>query len=212
MSFRPQARRLVAPICFALALGGPLAGEHGARADTLSEAAHAIETLIAQGQSEDAVAAARQFLRRVTDQTGFGVTNARLIESPATGYGIYVPRESNTYLPGDPVYAYVEVYGFSLSSQRNGANRLMFDVAFTLDTPDGQQMTDAMIPMGEILLESFSEPVDGYFHLTYRVTGAEGAFNLRTRVTDRESGQSAEFVLPVVFAASTPQAAPAIGK
>jgi hypothetical protein len=67
-------------------------------------------------------------------------------------------------------------------------------------------MTDAMIPMGEVQLDSYSQPVDGFFHLTYRVTGAEGPFTLRTRVVDRASGQTAEFSLPVVFGAGSASA------
>ena len=46
---------------------------------------------------------------------------------------------------------------------------------------------------------TFSDPIDGYFHLTYRVNGASGPFLLRTLVTDNASGQTAEFTLPVVF-------------
>ena len=181
-----------------IALGAALVPP-AAQAGPLTDAASDIEAMIAQGQTEDAVAAARDLFRAVTNLTGFGVTNAQLIEGPATGFGIYEPRGDSVYEPGEPIYAYVEVYGFSLTPQENGFNQLLFDVTFTLDAPDGEQMTDAMVSMGDIRLESYGEPVDGYFHLTYRVTGAEGAFVLRTSVTDRESGQTAEFSLPVIF-------------
>ncbi|WP_323037854.1 hypothetical protein [Pararhodobacter sp.] len=181
-------------------------------AGPLTEAASAIELLIAQGQTREAVDAARDFMRAVTDLSGFGVTNAQLIASPATGFGIFEPRASNVYRIGDPVYAYVEVYGFSLTPQPSGVNQMRFDVAFTLDSPDGRQMTPELIPMGDIQLESYREPVDGYFHLTYRVTGAVGAFTLRTSVTDRESGQRAEFTLPVVFEDAPSGLAPSVEK
>ncbi|WP_461470717.1 hypothetical protein [Pararhodobacter sp.] len=160
-----------------------------------------IQTLLDQGDREAAVREARAFLRSVTAEAGFGVTNARLTEGPATGFGVFSPREDNVFAPGEPVHAYVEVYGFSLTPGPDGSNRMTFDVSFTLDSPDGVQLTDALVPMGEVLLQSYSSPVDGYFHLTYRITGAEGTFNLRTHVVDRASGQSAEFVLPVEFAA-----------
>lgn len=168
-------------------------------AGALTEQAAQIEALIEQGRAQDAVVAARGLLRSVTTMTGFGVTNARLVDGPASGFGMFEPRQGNRYAPGDPVYAYVEIYGFSLTEQASGANQLLFDVDFTLDSLDGRQMTDSMIDMGEVRIESYSAPIDGFFHLTYRVTGAEGAFNLRTHVTDRASGQSGEFVLPVVF-------------
>ncbi|GAB1381182.1 hypothetical protein [Pararhodobacter aggregans] len=186
----------------ALALAAVMALPGTAPAQDLTEAATAIEQLLATGRGPEAVAAGRMFLRHVTGEAGFGVTNARLTLLPAEGYGMFEPRPTNVYALGEPVYAYVEVYGFSMTPLANGANRLLFDVSFTLDSPEGRQMTDAMIPMGEVQLDSFSQPVDGFFHLTYRVTGAEGPFTLRTHVVDRASGQTAEFSLPVVFGAA----------
>ena len=207
MTIGSIVRAYTAPFLVALPLlFGTLVVPSDADADVLSDATAEIELLIAEGRQEDAMSAARQFVRLVSDMTGFGVTNAQLIEGAATGFGVFEPRDSNVYMPGEAVNAYVEVFGFSLTSSDAGTNRLLFDVAFTLDSPGGEQMTDALIPMGEIQLESYSEPLDGYFHLTYRVSGADGAYNLRTQVTDRESGQVTEFVLPVVFETPDPPA------
>ncbi|MFN4098911.1 MAG: hypothetical protein ACK4GT_03965 [Pararhodobacter sp.] len=178
------------------------------RAQSLTQAAASIQDLIDTGRGTDAVAAARLFLRQVTDEVGFGVTNARLTIAEAEGYGMFEPRPDNRFAVDEPVFAYVEVYGFSLERLANGANRLLFDVSFTLDTPEGEQVTDQMIPMGEVQLDSHSQPVDGFFHLTYRVTGAEGPYTLRTLVVDRASGQRAEFSLPVEFS----NIAPALSK
>lgn len=132
--------------------------------------------------------------------------NARLTVTPASGYGVFEPREHSVYAIDEPVYAYVELYGFSLTPQPDGTHALVFDVFFTLDTPDGQQITEQMVPMGEIRLISHSEPLDAFFHLTYSITGAEGPFVLRTRVVDRASGQSADFTLPLEFRGENPDA------
>jgi hypothetical protein len=195
MGFGAVAR--VVAVAGMMAIGGlssPLS------ADTLTEAAERIQSLLDQGEGEQAMRAARAFLREVTDETGFGVTNARLTAGPATGFGVFTPRPDNVYAPGEPVFAYVEVYGFTLTPESGDVSQMMFDVSFTLDSPDGAQMTEDMVPMGEIMLQSYSQPIDGYFHLTYRISGAEGVFNLRTHVIDRATGDSADFVLPVEFA------------
>lgn len=195
-----------------LALAVSLAtGTPAARADTLAEMAAHIQALLDSGQGPQAADAARGFLRAVTAQAGFGVTNARLTASEATGFGVYEPRADNVYHPGEPVYAYVEVYGFSLTPHEGGTNELLFDVSFTMLSPEGRQLTDHMVPMGDIRLSSFNLPVDGYFHLTYRINGFEGPSILRTHVVDRASGQSADFDLPVVFAAPDAAAAPSPG-
>lgn len=176
--------------------GGPV------QPDSLSVAAAQIEALLADGQGDAAIDAARRLMRSVTQRVGFGVTNARLTTAPAEGFGMFESRVSNIYNLDEPIHAYVEVFGFSMTPQPDGSNRLLFDVTFTLDDAEGRQMTDALIPMGEVLLDSFSQPLDGYFHLTYRVTGATGRVMLRTQVTDRATGTMTEFTLPVVFQAS----------
>ena len=186
----------------------PVQALPGEGAHPLQDAAARIEALLAAGQRAEAYAAGRAFLRQVTQATGFGVTNAHLTQGRAEGFGMFQPRADNVYLAGEPVEAYVEVYGFSLTPRPGNVNQLLFDVAFTLETPDGRQMTDSLVPMGAIQLDSRSSPLDGFFHLTYRVSGAVGAYALRTEVVDRASGQRAEFTLPVVFVdpAGQPQA------
>lgn len=197
-TFPRRARPVTGPALACLLASATLPSLSGAQ--SLPEAAQAIQQMIDTGQGPQAVAAARQFLRQVTGQVGFGVTNAQLTVTPAEGFGMFQPRPNNIFALGEPVYAYVEVYGFSMSQLTNGANRLLFDVSFTLESPQGQQMTDSLIPMGEVQLDSFSSPVDGFFHLTYRINGAVGDYVLRTLVVDRATGQRAEFRLPVIFA------------
>ena len=192
-----------AMILAAATLAAPVSIAHAQAADPsadLGASAAAIDRLLSEGRGLEAAQAARHFLHAVTARAGFGVTNARLTVTPAEGFGMFQPRPDNVYAIDEPVHAYVEVYGFTITPVDPGVNRLLFDVAFTLDDAEGRQMTEQMIPMGEVRLDSFSQPIDGFFHLTYRVTGATGAFTLRTEVIDRASGQRAEFRLPVVFA------------
>ena len=190
--------RLSFPGMRALALMAGL-GLTAAQAQPLGDQAEAIRQLLDSARGPEAVVAARRFLRQVTDEAGFGVTNAQLTVGPAEGFGMFEPRRDNIFRRDEQVLAYDEVYWLSMQRLATGANRLLFDVYFTLDTPDGQAVTPSMIPMGEVMMDSHSEPVDGFFHLTYRVTGAEGPYTLRTRVVDRASGQRAEFSLPVEF-------------
>jgi hypothetical protein len=139
MSIRSRFRaRLPAALASALMLGAvaglpPLATP--AAAQSLTEAAAAIERLLDSDRGPEAVAAARMFLRHVTGEAGFGVTNPRLTVVPAEGYGMFEPRPDNVYAVGEPVYAYVEVYGFSMTPLVTGANRLLFDVSFTSTAP-----------------------------------------------------------------------------
>lgn len=202
-----QVARTVAPPAPAPAPIAAPAVMGGVAGRSLTQLAAQIETLLARGQSEAAIAAGRDFLRSVTERVGFSVANARLTQTTAEGFGMFESRADSVYEIGEPVFAYVEVNGFSLTPQPDGRNQLLFDVAFTLDSLDGRQMTDAMIPMGEVRIDTHGQPLDAFFHLTYRVTGAEGPFRLRTEVRDRATGQVAQFVLPVEFRTDPPPAA-----
>lgn len=166
----------------------------------LSEQASLIGQLLAQGSGLEAVRAVRALSQWVSAQAGFGVLDATLTEGEATGYGVYVPRADNVYSAGEAVRAYVELYGYTVEPTRGGAHRLTFELAFTVTGPDDAPMIDHYVPMGEVVISTHSVPQDSYLALTYRISGLEGAATIRTRITDRASGNIAEFAMPVVFA------------
>lgn len=174
-------------------------------ADTLSDRAASIEAALASGDGDAALEQTREFHHDVATRAGFGVRRAVLTEEPATGFGIYTPRAEPVYAPGDPVYAYVEPFGYSLQPDGQGLNTMLFDIDFALMTTDGQPLTERM-PMGVVEMASRSRPLDAYFYLTYNISGPEADYLIWTRVTDRPSGQEAEFTMPVTFrAVSAPQ-------
>ena len=178
-----------------------LTGAAAASAQTLTSRVAAIEAALASGAAEDALQQARDLHHEVAAQAGFGVRQAVLTEELATGFGIYTPRAQPVYAPGAPVFGYVEPFGYSLQPGADGLNAMVFDIDFALLTPAGEALTD-ITPMGVVELSSRSRPLDAYFHLTYQITGPEGEYLIWTRVTDRPSGQEAEFTIPVSFGAA----------
>lgn len=172
-----------------------------AAADTLAERAGSIEAAIGAGDGGAALDQMRAFHHEVAARAGFGVRQAMLTEAAATGYGIYTPRPESVYAPGATVYGYVEPFGYSLQTDAQGLNAMLFDIDFALQTSDGEPLTD-LIPMGAVELTSHNRPLDAYFHLAYEIDGPEGDYLIWTRVTDRPSGRQAEFTLPVTFRAA----------
>lgn len=191
-SFVTVTARALAPI-LALALLADTA-----LAETISERAARIEARLAEGDGAAAVAEARSLYHAAAERAGFGVQGAILTTEPATGFGIYTERAEAVYAPGDPIYGYVEPFGYSLRLNAAGLNEMVFDVDFALMSPSGEPLTDTMA-MGEILITSYNQPIDAYFHLTYRITGPAGHYVIWTRVTDRPTGRQAEFSIPVEF-------------
>jgi len=190
-------RFCLATVLFAFSLCGV------ANADTLSTRIAEIEAALAAGDGAGALAQTRALHHAVADRAGFGVNQVILTEAPATGFGLYTPQAQPVYAPGAPVYGYVEPFGFSLEPVGDGMNALLFDVDFALLSTDGEPLTDIM-PMGEVELTSRSRPLDAFFYLTYNISGPDGDYLIWTRVTDRPSGQEAEFTIPVTFRAHPP--------
>ncbi|MEZ5752270.1 MAG: hypothetical protein R3D60_09995 [Paracoccaceae bacterium] len=198
------SRSLVPVVALLAGLAGPV----WAQQTPLQAQLGTIEAFLDAGDAEGAMNAARALVRLVGETAGFGVWNARLTQDVATGFGVNVPRADNVYAPGEPIYAYVEPFGYSLSPIGGGENQLLFEVSFTIDDPDGRQLTQGMIDMGQINLRTRGEPVDAFFHLTYNITGVSGPATLRTEVIDVATGQVDVFTLPVVFASPPAPAAP----
>jgi len=176
-----------------LAVTGP-----GAGAETLAERLGGIEAALEAGDAGAALEQARDLHLDIGTRAGFGVRQAVLTEEPATGFGLYTPRARPVYAPGTPVYGYVEPFGYSLQPAGQGLNAMLFDIDFALLARDGQPLTERL-PMGAVELTSRSRPLDAYFHLTYTINGPAGDYLIWTRVTDRPSGQEAEFTIPVTF-------------
>ncbi len=189
---------LVAPMTALCLAGSP------APAQTLSERVATIEARLAEGDGDAAMAEARALLFDVNEQAPFGVRNARLTVEPATGYGVYEPVIEAVFAPGSPVHGYVELHGFSLVRNAVGVNQIAFDVAFAMLDPDGNFLTD-VTSMGAVEIVSRNRPADAFIHLTYRIRGAEGPYVIWTEVTDRASGESATFELPVTFDETAPE-------
>lgn len=191
-TFVTVTARALAPI-LALALLADTA-----RAETLSERAAHIEARLAEGDGAAAVAEARRLYLDAAGRAGFGVQGVVLTTELASGYGVFTERAEAVYAPGEPIYGYVEPFGYSLRSNAAGLNEMVFDVEFALMSPSGEPLTD-ITAMGEIEITSYNQPIDAYFHLTYRITGPAGPYVIWTRVTDRPTGRQAEFSIPVEF-------------
>jgi hypothetical protein len=181
---------------YALAVSAAIALHPPAMAQTLSERLTEIDTLISAGDTSAAAQAARQLYHAIGRQAGFSISAPILTVGQAAGFGVYERRADNRYRSGETIYAYIEPFGFSVVPTGDGASRLVFDVEFLVLGPDGRDLS-GVLPMGEIILDSLAMPVDAYLFLSYDLQAAAGPYILRTRVTDRPSGEQAQFDFPV---------------
>jgi hypothetical protein len=165
-------------------------------AQTLPERLSEIETLIERGDTGAVSQAARELYHTISRQAGFSLSDPIQTVGQAMGFGLYERRAGNLYRSGETIYVYLEPFGFSVTPGPDGLNRLVFDVDFLVLAADGRDLS-GVISMGEIVLSSFAVPLDAYLFLSYDLEASPGPYILRTRVTDRRSGELAQFDFPV---------------
>ena len=169
-----------------------------AAAQSLADRAALIEAHIAAGRTAEAHAEARALHRAATLAAGFHLTPPVLTAEPARGLGVYTPRASAIYPPGEPVLQYFEASGFGLEPGPDGTNRFRLQIVFRLIDATGADISGP-VDMGVIAFETRAEPTETYVDLTYNIRGVTGPHLLRTSVTDLVTGRSAQIEQAVEF-------------
>ena len=132
--------------------------------------------------------------------------NATLTEGPATGYGSFTPAADNSFAAGDPIHVYVEVLGYGWRDKSEGTGdgtvAIELDADLQLISADGvtlarqDKFLSTEIVSREMRLETFlafEANLSGF---------APGDYQLSYRLTDRVTGKTAEFSLPITLTAA----------
>lgn len=166
-----------------------------ALAGSIAEQGVAAERLVGEGDPLGALAALEAATSEVWTKMPMQLRNVALIES-ATGYGIYVPRESDVFAQGEAVLIYVEPLGYLYGKNSVGAKEIALDVDLDLLDASGD------VVFSKTGLVELRQPVrydNREFFLTVdlNLTGAPagkyvGKFTLR----DGHSKKNAAFDMP----------------
>jgi len=165
-----------------------------ADAGTLAEAAVGIEAMIAADDLEGALAAAQDLHAQVWEMTQIlGFTEALLVAEPAAGYGIYNPRETITFKPGEPIVIYAEPTGFGYGSPGDGLYAIGFIVDLQVRTAGGEVLGDSP-NLTELNLTSRDRNREFQANITYTLEGlAPGRYVLQTTLRDKNSVKNGSF-------------------
>jgi hypothetical protein len=171
-----------------------------ATAGPLTDKAAEVEALLSAGDDKGAIAAARDLFGAAwAASTGLAIGETVLLAEPASGYGIYNPRATDSYKLGEPVLIYAEPMGFGYGSPSQG----LYSIGFFVDLK-------VMTEMGEILadLQNLTEldqisryPLREFqANLTYNLKGiAPGRYILQTTLRDKNSAKIGTFENTVEF-------------
>ena len=161
---------------------------------TLAEAAIEAEAMIAADDLDGALAQARDIHAQIWDMTqNLGFTEALLVAEPAAGYGIYNPRETISFKPGEPIVIYAEPTGFGYGSPGEGLYAIGFIVDLQVRTAGGEVLGDSP-NLTELNLTSRYRNREFQANITYTLDGlAPGRYVLQTTLRDKHSVKNGIF-------------------
>lgn len=186
----PAARLPLLLTALAATLWLPLAAGAGEIADKAAEA----EAMLASGDDLGAVTAAREAFAVAWNSTaGLSFGETLLLAEPAAGYGIYNPRESESFKIGEPVLIYAEPIGFAHGSAGEGLYAIGFFVDLKVSTEAGEVLGELQ-NLTELDLASRYPNREFQANLTYDLEGlTPGRYVLTTTLRDKYSAKIGSF-------------------
>jgi len=113
----------------------PLQSLAGPIVDTATEA----ERLLEANDPAGAMNAIRSAYDEVWAKMPLTASNVTQIDS-ADGFGVYAPRASDVYKPGEPIAVYVELAGYALGRNNTGGSEIGADVDIELKNAAGKMV------------------------------------------------------------------------
>lgn len=171
-----------------------------AHAGEIADKAAEAETLLTAGDDAGAIAAARDAFGKAWDATtGLAIGETVLISEPASGYGIYNPREGDKFKIGEPVLIYAEPMGFAYGSPGEGLYSIGFFVDLKVMSEAGEVLGDLQ-NITELNLTSRYPNHEFQANLTYNLEGVPpGRYVLQTTLRDKNSAKIGSFENTVEF-------------
>lgn len=125
-----------------------------------------------------------------------GIRRAVFVASPPEGFGIYEPRSSNRFRPGETLLVYAEPIGFGWKSIGGDRVEFGFDVDFVVKERDGT-IVGGKDKFARLVLQSRNRNREFMLKLSLNLTGAPpGDYVLQFRLRDIASDKSTSFELP----------------
>ena len=159
-----------------------------AGAGPLVDAATRAEQLATSGDPIGAHGAMRDAFGTFASTLPFTIGKAAFVSEPPEGYGMYSPRPTTTYKPGEPLISYVEPVGLSWRPIEDGRVEAQFTVDLELLNNKGDTLAEQKA-FGSFTFRGFVRNQEVFAKLTLNVEGPPaGDYVLRYRFRDAISG------------------------
>ncbi|GAB5505057.1 MAG: hypothetical protein JJ911_04495 [Rhizobiaceae bacterium] len=154
----------------------------------------------AAAQTLDDIIAAEEAVIEVWEQTPLTFRTAIFADASPGGFGIYVERAHNEFLPGEPIIVYAEPVGYAWHESPDGTYTFGFNVDFLLKDANGK-IVGGQENFQQLELNSRYRNREFMLTLTLNVDGAPaGEYEIEYRVRDVASDKAGTISLPFYIA------------
>jgi hypothetical protein len=166
-----------------------------AAADEIAAKAQDAEALLGQSKAVEAIAALDEAQGVAWEKSPLAFRRALWVAEKGSGYGVYNPRENDTFAPGAPMLVYAEPIGFGWNhSGEIFRTDLIADV--TIRAKDGKQLFQQE-EFQKLQLASRVRNREFMVNFTYTLSGiTPGDYLLETTLRDQVTGKKGSFTLP----------------
>ena len=167
----------------------------------IAEQAATIESRLSEADSAGAISLAQDLLASVWGQSlELSFTQALLVEQEATGYGIYNPRKTIIFKPGEPILIYCEPVGFDYGNPGQGLWSVDFFVDLQVLDAGGNQLANLPdVTQYTMVSRHLNREIPANF--TYTLGGIKpGRYTLVTTLRDKNSTKLGSFQTAIEIA------------
>ncbi|MEM8812259.1 MAG: hypothetical protein AAGF59_06530 [Pseudomonadota bacterium] len=152
------------------------------------------------GQYEDAWNALDEVETALWEKRPLGLSASLFVTGPAAGYGLYTPRESDTFGKGETVFVYLQPVGYGYERAED-LYRISMTADFELRTPTGQILAEEE-GFSQLSLESRAPNREFQASFSFVFENLEpGRYTLLIRLRDETAGEQTETGLPFSISA-----------
>lgn len=116
--------------------------QHPAAEGPLTLAARPLDAAVAAQSPADWVAQEPALQEALWQARGFHIARAVFVAAPAAGFGIFDPRNSAQFKPGEPILIYAEPRGYGYGAKGEGVEEIAFDIDLQVLDSAGKLLAD----------------------------------------------------------------------
>jgi len=133
----------------------------------------------------------RAVLQEFWGMSALLLQNVRFVKTENNTFGVYEPKETEEYAPGDAIYLYMEPVGYTSKKKESGKYEIGFSADMSIENDKGEVL-GGQKDFAQMAFSSWNFGTEMCLTFTYTFSGLEkGRYKIITTVRDVGSDKTA---------------------